>query len=128
MERLRDGAGIDRPALGEAEEWGLAGPQAHVCRLIGRKHRANLRTERHQSGLPELGLADDEHLPIEIDIIDGESRHFADAEAEAIEQRKQHAVRGAAVRRAGIVRQCRGKVEQPSCGRLVEDERGGGGR
>lgn len=123
MECLCDGAGMDRAPLGERKERGLAQQRPHVCRSIGGKRSADLRTERHQPGLSELRLADDEDLPLKIHVSDGESRDLTDAEAKTIEQREHHAVRRSSVRRASIVGQRRGEVEQPSRRQLVEDER-----
>lgn len=90
--------------------------------------RRHPRSERHESGLAELGFSNDEESPVVVDIVELEARDLADAQAEAVEQSEDRSVRGTSQRRPRLIGKSPGEVEQPLHLRGVEDERESGRR
>ena len=104
VEGLADRHRIDRLARGEAEQRGIGrGRSGEARRQIALQALADVRSERHQAILRELGLTDDQDAPDTVQVAYLEPGDFANAQAKTIQQRKDRLVGQPAVRAAGSV-------------------------
>src|SRR2546425_11970363 len=78
------------------------------------EQRGQPRAERHQPALAELGAADDQQIPLKVDIGAPEARDLTNAQPEAIEQREDRPVRRAPEPGPRAIRQAAGKLQEPA--------------
>ena len=76
----------------------------------------------HQTALGEFGLADDQQLPDEIDILAAQASYLPDAEPQGIHQRQGELVGGAAIIAVWPLPQVCGGLEQTLSLETVKDE------
>ena len=126
MKSNTDGARIYRSAAAQSKKRSLWVGTAVQARLAAgemlKKERLELRTKGHQSALVELGLADNEHTALEVDVLDAQSTDFPDTQPQAVENGEDHVIGVAAIERAAPVGEGPSGCQQSPCRGLVENE------
>src|SRR5581483_598247 len=119
-------ARINWPAPAQAEQRLLAGKSARERRLtlpqMPCKQCSELGTKGHETTLVELRLSNYEQLSIKIDILDLQPTSFPDAQSQAVQNREENEVGGAALSRSAFAGECLGEREQSLGLRDVEYE------
>lgn len=80
----------------------------------------HLWSERHQTILSKLRLANDQKLVIQIDVLAAQARHLPDAEPQTVQQREDHLVGLSARLRSWVAGQLFRNFEKTA--RLVDVE------
>jgi hypothetical protein len=112
MERLADRPRVNRPPPREGEERRIRSRILSAMLAVLVQHVTDARTKRDETGLAELGVADDEQPSAEVDVGKLQPRHLADAKPEPIEQDEDRFVRGRPERRERIVDHRVDQIEQ----------------
>src|ERR1035441_258175 len=125
VKRLAGSARMHRACAVEGEQRLIAAdrPAAMPSLQLLRDERSDPRSVRHESALAELPAAHDEQVTGRVDVAEAQSARLAGAEPEPVAKREQRPIRRSALRRASVVWEGAGRVEQPAGVDLVEQER-----
>ena len=87
-------------------------PALHL-RMVVSNNSAEPWTERDPPRLAELAIANEQDIPVQIDVAQLEPRDLADPQPKAIEEREDGVIRGPAVPAPVVIGQIGGDGEQP---------------
>jgi hypothetical protein len=112
VKRLTNGAWIHGATFGEGEQRGIGVAGGSIALIdVASKALCELWAHGNDSGLAELGVADEQGLAVEVDIAEIQSGDLANAEANPIEQREYGFVDEGTARPLGPIGQSTGDIE-----------------
>lgn len=121
-ERITDRIGVNTVASAPCKERGLwvGAPLRRSARKIGAQHGTQFGSEGDLPALAELAIANEQDIPIEVDVAELQPGHLADPQPEAIQQREDRVVRRPAVPTAIVIRELAGHLEESARERWIK--------